>query len=361
MSRHGIRLAALVSLLISVPLFAETLSELFEKAKAQVKSQSWQEALTTLDRIDVESSRPDNDTVRQKLVAPIAFYRGVCEANLDQAEKAEADFATYRRAQPGSTIDKTKYSKKAVAAFEAAGKIAALNAAGKDVASQGGSLSLLQRFEQFEAPPNMGEKPDERWADGPVKWLITPEETAAWAALTSEPERAEFVEQFWKRRDPSPESPDNPARTDFDRRVAFADAYFRVAEQQRGSLTDPGMVFVLLGPPNRTGRKPIMPNEENSISDGNSVPGQWFMANRNSVHFDGTTVTDASSGFREIWYYRRETLPKAVSTNELDVTFVTKIGRGQFVLQREPAILNALVAARSGAPGTVVAGGTRPR
>jgi len=104
-----------------------------------------------------------------------------------------------------------------------------------------------------------------------------------------------------------------------------------------------------------------MTDEENNISDGNSVPGQWFMANRNSVHFDGTTVTDASSGFREIWYYRRETLPKAVSANELDVTFVTKVGRGQFVLQRQPAILNALVAARSGVPGTVVAGATRPK
>ena len=347
MSRPGIRLVALVSLLLSVPLFAETLSELFQKAKTQVKSQSWREALTTLDELDAESARSGNATARQQLVAPIAFYRGVCEANLDQAVKAEADFATYRQAQPDSTIDKTKYSKKAVAAFEAAGRIAA--------------RSLLQRFEEFKAPPTMGEQPDARWADGPVKWLLTPEETAAWAALTGDADRAQFVEQFWQRRDPDPSSPDNPVRTDFDRRVAFADAYFRVDEQLRGSLTDPGMVFVLLGPPNRTGRKPIMTDEETNISDGNSVPGQWFMANRNSVHFDGTTVTDASSGFREIWYYRRDTLPKAVSANELDVTFVTKVGRGQFVLQRAPAILNALVAARSSAPGSVVAGGTRPK
>ena len=207
----------------------------------------------------------------------------------------------------------------------------------------------------------MGEKPDEHWADGPVKWLITPEETAAWAALTGDAERADFVEQFWQRRDPDPASPDNPVRTEFDRRVAFADAYLQVDDQQRGSLTDPGMVFVLLGPPSRTGRKPILGGEDPTISDGNSVPGQWYMANRNSVHFDGYTATDASSGFREIWYYKRETLPKAVSANELNVAFVTKIGRGRFVLQREPAILNALVAARSAVPGTVVAGGTRPR
>ena len=89
-----------------------------------MKSQSWRDALTTLDQLDAESAKPGNETARQQLVAPIAFYRGVCEANLDQAEKAEADFATFRQAQPGATIDKVVYSKKAVAAFEAAGKVA---------------------------------------------------------------------------------------------------------------------------------------------------------------------------------------------------------------------------------------------
>ncbi|HEY1435734.1 MAG TPA: GWxTD domain-containing protein, partial [Thermoanaerobaculia bacterium] len=334
MRRPGMRLVALVSFLLSVPLAAETIPELFQKARTQVKSQSWQEALTTLDRLEAESARPGSETARQQLVAPIAFYRGVCEANLDQAEKAEVDFATFRRAQPGSTIDEVVYSKKAVAAFEAAGKGAA---------SQG-SFSLLQRFEDFKSPTSMGETPDERWADGPVKWLMTAEETVAWTALKSEAERSEFVEAFWERRDTSPDSPDNPARTEFDRRVAFADAYFRLDDQQRGSLTDPGMVFVLLGPPTRTGRKPILGGEDSSISDGTSVPGQWFMANRNSVHFDGVTVTEASNSFREIWYYRRETLPKAVSANALDVAFVTKIGRGRFVLQRQPAIEAALAA-----------------
>ena len=104
------------------------------------------------------------------------------------------------------------------------------------------------------------------------------------------------------------------------------------------------MVFVVLGPPYRTGRKPILANDENNISDGSSVPGFMYMSATNSVHIAGFTLTDASSGFREIWYYRRETLPKAVSANELSVLFVTKVGRGHFVLQRDPPILNALVA-----------------
>ena len=228
----------------------------------------------------------------------------MCEANLDQPGKAQVDFAAYLQAQPGSTIDAKMYSKKAVAAFEAARKIAA-----KDEAAPA-ATSLLQRFEQFQPPANMGEKPDARWAQGPAKWLLTPEETAAWQTLTTDAERAEFVETFWQRRNPNPGSPDNPARSAFDRRVAFADSYFRLDEGLRGSLTDPGMVFVVLGPPYRTGRKPILANDENNISDGSSVPGFMYMSATNSVHIAGFTLTDASSGFREIWYYRRETLPR---------------------------------------------------
>jgi GWxTD domain-containing protein len=337
MSRLGVRLVAVVVFLLSVPASAETLPELFAKAKEQVKSQSWREALTTLDQLDTESAKPGNEAARQQLVAPIAFYRGVCEANLDQAEKAEADFAIFLQAQPGSTIDKVVYSKKAVAAFEAAGK---------EPASQG-SLSLLQRYEEFKAPPNMGEKPDDRWADGPVKWIMTAEETAAWGALTSGGERAEFVEKFWEARNPKPGSKDNPARTGFDRRVAFADAYFQVDERKRGSMTDPGMVFVLLGPPTKTGRKPIKTGEDPIDSEGMSNAAIWWMSNRNSVHPDPTTAADVSNSFREIWHYRREALPKSVSINELNVIFITKTGIGRFVLQRDPAVLGTLNVARS--------------
>ena len=337
MSRLGVRLVAVVFFLLSVSISAETLPELFQKAKTQVQSQSWREALTTLDQLDVESARPGNEAARQQLVTPIAFYRGVCEANLDQVEKAEADFATFLEAQPGSTIDKVVYSKKAVAAFEAAGRQAASHR----------SVSLLQRYEEFKAPPNMGEKPDDRWADGPVKWIMTAEEAAAWTALTSGAERAEFVERFWEARNPKPGSEDNPARMEIDRRIAFADTYFQTDEKKRGSLTDPGMVFVLLGPPTRARRKPILADPSDIDSGGMSMEGISWMSNRNSVHIDGARAADPTNPFREIWHYRREALPEAVSIYELNVVFLTKKGHGRSVLQRDPATLSALGAAKA--------------
>jgi GWxTD domain-containing protein len=337
MRRPGIRLIAILFVLLSATSFAATLPELFQKAKEQVKTRSWRDALKTLDELDVESAKPGNESARRQLVAPIAFYRGVCEANLDQQQKAEADFAAFRQAQPGATIDTAVYSKKVVAAFETAGRDAAPH----------GSHSLAQRFEEFASPRNMGEKPDERWASGPMKWILTPEESAAWSALTSDADRAAFVERFWEARNPKPGSADNAARTAIERRIAFADEYFQLDEKTRGSLTDPGMVFVLLGPPSRAGRRPVEAREERSISSGAEQDEIWWMGARNSIHLDGAHLTDPSGSFREVWHYDREALPKGASITELNVTFVTKKGYGQYVLQRDAPVLTTLEAAKA--------------
>jgi GWxTD domain-containing protein len=335
MRRPCALLAVSLFFAVSARAFAQTLPDLFHQAKAQIQGESWSEALKTLDRLDAESAKPGNESARGQLAGPIAFYRGVCEANLDQAAKAEMDFAAFLSAKPGSTIDSSKYSRKVVAAFEAASK----------GGTSDGSTSLFQRYEQFKTPPNIGEKVDEGWANGPIQWILTADEKSSWSALRGGAERAEFVEKFWEKRNPRPGSSDNTARTGFDRSVAFADSYFRLDEQQRGSLTDPGMVFILLGPPTRTGRKPIMSNEERSISEGAGQDEQWWMGARNSIHIDGQVATN-SDGFRETWRYKRDVLPKSVSAYEVNVVFVTKKEYGRFVLQRDPATLSALDAAR---------------
>ena len=112
----------LAALLVSGVLAAQTLPELFQTAKQQIKASAWQDALKTLDTLDMESAKPGNETVRSQLQAPVSFYRGVCEANLGQAEKARAEFAVFLQTSPNSTMDPAMYSKKAVAAFEEARK-----------------------------------------------------------------------------------------------------------------------------------------------------------------------------------------------------------------------------------------------
>jgi len=69
------RLGALaaVSILLNVCVAAaQTLPELFQKAKAQVKGESWQNALKTLSLLEAEASKPGNDA-RPRASWPACF------------------------------------------------------------------------------------------------------------------------------------------------------------------------------------------------------------------------------------------------------------------------------------------------
>ena len=180
----------------------------------------------------------------------MAFYRGVCEANVDQADKAAADFETFLRLQPNASIDDKVYSKKAVAAFAKAQK---------NVASAG--PSLLRAYQDFRAPAPVKEPVTAAWIDGPVVWLMSDSEKAAWSQATTDEQRAAFVDKFWLARD---SEDDHSFRPTFDKRVAFADANFTQKDKsgKRGSMTDRGMVFVLMGPPTYGGRRRLKSGED---------------------------------------------------------------------------------------------------
>ena len=88
------------------------------------------------------------------------------------------------------------------------------------------------------------------WAKGPVQYLMTKEEQAAWSALAADADADVFVTAFWARRDPTPGTAANETRDEFERRVAYADQKF-ASRGTRGSLTDRGRVYVMFGPPTR--------------------------------------------------------------------------------------------------------------
>ena len=47
------------------------------------------------------------------------------------------------------------------------------------------------------------------WLNGPVSYIITPEERSAFLHLETNEERENFIENFWERRNPDPGSADN--------------------------------------------------------------------------------------------------------------------------------------------------------
>ena len=338
----------LTALFVASLALADSLPDLFAKVKEQVKAEKWKDALTTLDALGVEAAKPENEKYRTQLEAPTAFYRAVCEANVGQADKAQADFEAFLRAQPAAALDEKVYSKKAVAAFSAAQKA---------IASQGPSIA--RAYAEFPAPAAAKDLPTSDWADSAVKWLMADSEKSAWSAAKTDDDRAAFIETFWKARDTA----DHSFRPAFEKRVAFADANFGQGEV-RGSMTDRGMVFVLLGPPTYGGRKPLRTGDDSSEASGMS--GRDSMADTIAMHqatgqrapsgqvaaladqqnAPTAKAAESNMNYQEVWHYRRDLLPKGVSYIQVDAVFLTKKGYGSNVLQRDSDILTTLGAAK---------------
>jgi GWxTD domain-containing protein len=340
--------ALFASLLLALPISAASLGELFQKAKAEVKASNWSEALKTLDALDAASQVRDAEAQRKQIEPALAFYRGVCLANLDRSEESQTQFEAYLAGSPNASMDRGMYSKKAVDAFEKARKKGA--AQGEPVS---GMPSLANSYRDFRVTGAASEPPNESWAEGPVRALLTTQERRDWAALSDPLARSEFVTKFWAARDPKPETPDNEFRQEFEKRVAFADKYF-AQDEVRGSLTDRGIVFLLLGPPTYAGRRPINTGEDTADSQGMSTAGRHdaeiAQANARSASATGkvssstsntiasqnvgNSVVDAGQNWREIWHYRKELLPAGVPYQQVDFEFVTRRGYGKNVLQR---------------------------
>jgi GWxTD domain-containing protein len=89
------------------------------------------------------------------------------------------------------------------------------------------------------------------WLIGPIGRMASPEEVEAYLAFSDETQAAQFIDQFWARRDPNPNIPGNPLREAFDERSIEADRLFSEAGY-RGRRTDRGAIFVVYGPPSET-------------------------------------------------------------------------------------------------------------
>ncbi len=88
------------------------------------------------------------------------------------------------------------------------------------------------------------------WLIGPVSFLATKEEVAAYLALKSDPAAEEFIRQFWARRNPHPKRPDNALLEVFEERGAEADRIYSEGGYL-GRRTDRGTIYVLYGKPKK--------------------------------------------------------------------------------------------------------------
>jgi GWxTD domain-containing protein len=104
-----------------------------------------------------------------------------------------------------------------------------------------------QRKKQQEKLRKELETPYKKWLEQDVVYIITDEERKAFKGLQNDEEKEQFIEQFWLRRDPSPDTEENEYREEIYRRIAYANQNF--ASGIPGWKTDRGMIYIKYGPP----------------------------------------------------------------------------------------------------------------
>ena len=155
-----------------------------------------------------------------------------------------------------------------------------------------------------------------KWLDEDVSYIITNEERAAFKALKTDEEREQFIEQFWLRRDPTPDTIDNEYKEDHYERIAYANERF--ASGIPGWKTDRGRIYILYGKPDEIESHPSGGTYDRPIEEGG-----------------GTTSTFPF----EIWRYR---YIEGIG-NEVLLEFVDPSMSGEYRMTIDPSEKDALL------------------
>ena len=155
-----------------------------------------------------------------------------------------------------------------------------------------------------------------KWINEDVAYIITPEEKKAWNKLQTDEEREQFIEAFWRRRDPDPDTDVNEYLEEHYERIAYANEHF--ASGIPGWKTDRGRIYIMYGPP----------NEKETHPSGGAY-------DRPSYEGGGSTTTYPF----EVWFYRY--LPGIGSGIEIE--FVDPTGSGEYRIARNPDEKDALL------------------
>lgn len=154
------------------------------------------------------------------------------------------------------------------------------------------------------------------WLDKDVAYVITDEERKAFKKLETDDERERFIEEFWRRRDPDPDTDENEFREEYYERIAYANEHY--ASGIPGWKTDRGRIYITWG----------KPDEIESHPSGGSY-------NRESYEGGGSTTTYPF----ERWFYRY----LAGVGSGVEIEFVDPTGSGEYRIARNPDEKDAML------------------
>src|SRR5579863_5001225 len=160
------------------------------------------------------------------------------------------------------------------------------------------------------------ETPYRKWLNEDVAYIITDEERSAFKRLQTDEEREQFIEQFWLRRDPTPDTFENEFREEHYRRIAYANEHY--ASGIPGWKTDRGRIYITFGPPDEIESHPSGGTYERPPEEGG-----------------GTTSTFPF----EKWRYRYiEDIG-----NDINIEFVDPTMSGEYRMTMDPSEKDALL------------------
>ena len=105
-----------------------------------------------------------------------------------------------------------------------------------------------------------------KWLDEDVRWIITDEERSAFRQLSNDEERDQFIEAFWQRRDPTPDTIENEFKEEHYRRIAYSNEHF--AAGIPGWKTDRGRMYIMYGPADEVESHPSGGTYERPMEEG---------------------------------------------------------------------------------------------
>ena len=158
--------------------------------------------------------------------------------------------------------------------------------------------------------------PYKKWLSEDVVYIITDAERKAFLELQTNEEREQFIEEFWQRRNPDPDSVDNPVKEEHYRRIAYANEHF--ASGIAGWRTDRGRIYIMYGKPDTLESHTQGEDYERPLDQGG-----------------GQTKT---YGFEDWTYHYIEGIGENV-----ELEFVDPTGTGEFRLTTDPSEKDALL------------------
>ncbi len=182
--------------------------------------------------------------------------------------------------------------------------------------SRAQSLSERQKRRQEERLRRELETPYRRWLNEDVTYIITDEERAAFKRLQTDEEREQFIESFWMRRDPTPDTAENEFKEEHYRRIAYANERF--ASGFPGWKSDRGRIYITFGPADEVESHPSGGSYERPPEEGG-----------------GTTSTYPFEKWRYRWI-------EGIGT-DIIIEFVDPTMTGEYRMTMDPSEKDALL------------------